>query len=132
MRTLCLCGLILFFGGCEQPDSKFERFPVSGTVNLDGEPIKAGRIMFIDPQTILDPDPAEIVDGAYKLMATAGHRRVEVSVSREVPGKKTPLGGPVYKEVVDPKYNRNSTLEAEILPEAAPGNILDFDVKSIQ
>ncbi len=132
MRTLCLCGLILAIGGCQQTDSKFERFPVSGTVSLDGEPIKAGRIMFIDPQMTLDPDPAEIVDGAYKLMATAGHRRVEVNVSREVPGKKTPLGSPVYKEVVDPKYNLNSTLEAEIMPEPAPGNILDFEVKSIQ
>lgn len=130
MRTLWLCGLILLIGGCEQKDPKFERFPVSGKVTLDGKPIRAGRIMFIDPETILDPDQAEIVDGTYKVMAMAGRRRVEVSVNQEVPGKKSPLGGPVYKEAVDPKYNRNTTLEADILPEAPPGNILDFEVKS--
>ena len=94
-------------------DSGPRRYPVSGTVTLDGQSIAEGRIRFIDPNMKRDADTGKIIDGKFQFKSTAGMRRVEIRVARDT-GKKGDTGAPLYEEVVAPEFNTESTLEVEV------------------
>lgn len=118
-RSLGYCAALVVIStfmatGCG--DSGPRRYPVSGTVTLNGQPITEGRIRFVDPNMKRDVDTGKIIDGNFRFKSTAGMRRVEVRVARET-GKKGDTGAPLYEEVVAPKFNTESTLEVEVSPD---------------
>lgn len=65
--------------GCGGKPDAPPRYPVQGTVMLDGKPLPRGDIYFKQVSTG-HIDTAPITDGRFEGQATAGERRVEFSV----------------------------------------------------
>jgi len=126
--------VLLFFGlsltGCKgttRPEPK--RYPVSGTVTIDGKPLPSGKVHF---KTVAagSIDTVEVKDGAFSGQAEAGDRRVEVSSTQEVknPNATPGMGDTMVEETVAPEFNTKSELTAKVT-ESGP-NEFKFEVKS--
>lgn len=121
-------------GGCGGSSADgFSRFPVEGTITLDGKPLKTGTITFNAlEQGASSSGP--IVDGAFRLVdddgLSPGPYRVEV-YSLQPTGKKVPHADDPATlidetvNVVPKSYNVNSILKAEITP-GGPKEPLSF------
>jgi hypothetical protein len=114
--------------GCSGAGDELPRQAVSGTVSLDGEPLKKGTIRFI-PATqgnqsasveggamiesggfSIPRDPAGLVPGSYQVAIYGGG---SAASGRDAKGPVT--GGPSpKKESIPAKYNAKSTLTAEV------------------
>jgi hypothetical protein len=108
---------------------------VHGKVTLDGEPVTAGSIAFFPTADSGRKAAAAIEQGAYALAKTdglpPGKYRVEINWPKPT-GKKIASADPgmqadEMREVVPPKYNRDSTLTVEITGKDMPK---DFDLIS--
>src|SRR2546428_8448163 len=115
-------GACLAAQGCGDAEPK--TYPVSGTVSLDGRPLEEGDIYFYPLDPNISADAGKIKAGQFAFRTKAGKKRVEIRASRVVPGKQTPMGGPVRAEFLPPRYNTQTTLTAEI--PAHDQNRLDF------
>jgi len=125
--------------GCGGASDDLPRKSVSGTVTLDGAPLKAGSIAF-DPENV-PQNPvsvgAVITEGAYSIPGdggpTPGTYRVSIRAgdagdagdAAEAPGA-TPKAR--AKEPIPPKYNENTELKAEVKAEGS--NTFKFDLTS--
>lgn len=101
-----------------------QRYPVSGTVTLDGKPLAKGTVYFKTVQTgALDTLPVE--DGKFEGLAEKGERRVEINAyrSRTISG---PMGGEVQENLIAGRFNTESTLTATVSPTAP--NTYQFEV----
>jgi len=103
-------------------------YPVSGTVALDGEPVKWGKIMLIDPEMKLDSDVGNIVDGRFEFDAKPGKKRVELRSPRDT-GIKSEFGGTVTEEALPRRYNSDSELAVEVASDTS-NNVYSFDLES--
>jgi hypothetical protein len=121
--------------GCGGSADGFERFPVDGTVSLDGAPLKSGTITFIAEQKGASSS-IDVKDGEFHLGRSdglsPGPYRVEV-YSIQPTGKKVPSAEDP-KTLVDEttnlvakQYNVDSQLKAEI-PAGGPREPLTFSV----
>src|SRR6516225_9663542 len=54
------------------------RVPVSGTVTLEGQPLRQGEIYFKTPGAGTPPEILAVVDGKFAGEVTVGKKRVEV------------------------------------------------------
>jgi len=115
--------LMLCLVGCNG-DGKY---PVSGTVTWEGDPIPAdhnGHITFtpIDPSKGPDAGPIG-EDGEFSFRASPGEKRVEILISRPK-GKRVEAMGMAAEEMYVPrKYNEESELTANVKEES---NTFDF------
>ncbi|MFN0198137.1 MAG: hypothetical protein ACKVT0_15425 [Planctomycetaceae bacterium] len=104
------------------------RFPVTGTVTLDGQPIDSGNIRFLDT-TVSGGDAGDIKGGSYSLQATPGKKRVEIiatrASSKPVEGKPDVMD---TESLIPPQYNTKSELTAEVV--ADKPNEFKFELKS--
>lgn len=108
------------------------RYPVSGTVTLDGKPLPEGTVFFMTVSLgIIERVP--IKDGTFSGEVTAGERRIEFSVIKDVPysglaipGFPTPATVP--GETLPAAFNADSSYTATVNP-AGP-NEFDFELKS--
>jgi len=132
--AMCGCG-----GG--RPEAK--KYPVSGTVTLDGKPLADGVLYFKTPD-VGAVDTIPIKDGQLKGQAQAGKRRVEICAYREsktptmyakmapspgADGKAAPGMDMVQRENYLPaRYNTMSTLTEEV--KAGGPNQFTFDLQS--
>jgi hypothetical protein len=122
-----LVGLVcLAAQGCGDAEAK--TYPVSGTVSLDGRPLEEGDIYFYPLDPNISADAGKIKAGQFEFRTKAGKKRVEIRASRVVPGKQTPMGGPVRAEFLPPRYNTQTTLMAEVL--AKDENRFEFPLAS--
>jgi hypothetical protein len=105
---------------------------VTGTVTLDGQPLKAGTIRFdaVDGRTAAAD--ATIADGKFMAKLPPGNKRVSIT-SPKVVGKKkmydTP-DSPVYdvtEELLHARYNAQSELKLTVTAGRQSHN---FDLKS--
>ena len=126
--------LLLTIAGCGGSSADgFSRFPVEGTVTLDGQPLKTGTISFNALQQGASAS-GPIADGAFRLVGddglSPGPYRVEI-YSLQPTGKKVPHAedpGTLVDQtvsVVPKSYNINSVLKAEI-PAGGPKEPLSF------
>lgn len=109
---------VTMLGGCQSDPYQ----PMSGTVTVDGEPLKKGVITFY-PQGEGTTVGGEIIDGQFALDkergASPGKYRVEINAFR--PTGRTEfdidLNQPVDIEMqyLPARYNNKSTLEVEVL-----------------
>lgn len=116
--------------GCGGSD---DRLPLAGEVTLDGKPLAEGAITF-SPLNGPYSAGGVIRDGKFDIPRSGGPRpgkyRVAI-VSYQSTGKRLPdpdrPGETVeeQKQIIPPKYNRESTLEVEI-----PGGSLQFALES--
>jgi hypothetical protein len=105
---------------------------VSGTVTLDGQPLKSGTIRFDSADGQAAAADASIIDGKFTAKAPPGGKRVSIT-SPKVVGKKkmydTP-DSPVYdvtEELLPAQYNSASKLTLDV----KPGNqTQDYELKS--
>jgi hypothetical protein len=121
--------LLVLSMGCESGLPKPVMTDVRGQVNLDGKPLKEGRIAFITPG--FPSDTLTIADGAFSGKAGVGdNRRVEIYADKEGPLDKDPMTGEPMKtrtSIVAQTFNTNSTLTATVTKDG--DNNFKFDVK---
>jgi hypothetical protein len=86
-----------------------------------------GDITFVPEDKTLPREGAKIKDGKYELKAKEGKYRVEIRATREVPGRKGPMGEPAIEEYIPGMYNSNSSLTAEV---ASGKTTHDFPLKT--
>ena len=117
--TLCWV-LICFSFGCT---ADVKRGTVSGTVTLDGQPLKSGTIRFDSADGRTAAADATITDGKFNVTLPPGDKRVSIT-SPKVIGKKkmydTP-DSPVYdltEELLPKRYNAQSTLTMTVTADA--------------
>jgi hypothetical protein len=116
----------LFAPGC---NSGPRSYPVSGTVMLDGKPLDDGNIYFLPLDPNVSADAGKIQAGQFHFEAREGKMRVEIRASREVPGKRSPMGNIRKEEYIPARYNRDSTLAAEVRPSGE--NVFRFELNSV-
>jgi hypothetical protein len=123
--------------GCGKKDyTGDQRFPLSGSVTVDGAPMQYGVISFLPQDKTGRVSGGPIRDGAYSVPeakgANAGKYRVEIHWNK-LTGKKVP--NPMdpeqmtdeMEEGLPPKYHKDSELTADVSPEQTA---FDFDLKS--
>jgi hypothetical protein len=116
---------ILLAAGCS---SGPRTYPVSGTVTLDGKPLEDGNVYFMPVDPNVSADAGRIEAGQFRFEAREGKMRVEIRASRETPGKRSPMGNIRKEEFVPARYNRESTLEAEV--RSSGENVYTFELTS--
>ena len=133
-RRILLAALILSSAGCfrgGRPEPR--RYPISGTVTLDGRPFREGKVQFVTvSQGLIDVFPVR--DGRFSGKAAAGEQRVEFYVIKEVPYAESgqmPMPGEVTPatvklQVLPPHLNTESTFSATVAP--AEKNEFSFDL----
>lgn len=123
--------------GCGGAGDGYERFPVQGTVQHDGQPLKSGVITFV-PGGAGAAGSADVVDGAFSLPVadglSPGAYRVEVysirPTGRKIPSSDDPnIQVDETANVVDRRFNAATTLKTEI-PPGGPKAPLTFEVTS--
>jgi hypothetical protein len=134
MGSFALCLAILGLAGCGGG-----RVPVTGSVSYKGEPVGEGTIAFVAADPAGGGEAAnasgEIKDGKYSIQAVRGPKpgkyKVEVYWNKKT-GRMVPTPGdadvkmPETKQLLPPKYNRQSELTADI---TSGGNTVNFDLK---
>jgi hypothetical protein len=108
---LILLGVPLL-GGCGPSGPR--TYAVSGTVVFDGKPLPRGDIIFLAARGDMGADAGKINDGRYSFRAKAGKKKVAILASKEVPGKRDPLMGPLVENYIPARYNDETTLTAEV------------------
>lgn len=94
--------------------------PVTGEVTLDGKPLPAGRIHFIDADTEPPREAViDIINGQFSGQVTAGKKRVEIRAYRD--DVEASVGGAPTD--VDPQYlpARYNTASEQTADVAASG-----------
>lgn len=125
LLTLIVLILSSSMGGCSRsgrPEPK--RFPVSGTVTLDGQPSRDGEARFVTvSQGLIDVLP--IKDGRFSGLAAGGDRRVEFYLIKEVPFAESgykPMPGEtppatVKVQMLPPHLNTEGTFSVTVAAE---------------
>jgi hypothetical protein len=136
LRKLLIFSLAAcLLAGCSRRDYDGpRRYPLSGKVTYDGQPIDFGSISFM-PAEGQRVSGGLIENGAYAVPeekgANAGKYRVEIRWQKLTGNKKRdPDSGEMYderKEALPPKFHSDSELEVEVTPEKTT---FDFDLKS--
>jgi hypothetical protein len=108
------------------------RYPVSGTVTLDGSPVPEGDIIFTDPEKKIGPDGGKIKGSKFDLLVKPGKKRVEIWATRMQklpPGRTGALGETeMPMDYIPRQYNLESELTAEVTP-GSP-NVYEFKLTS--
>jgi hypothetical protein len=124
LRILFCC----FLAGCGGSNLT----AVSGTVTLDGQPLKEGSMHFAAADGQAPTQGAVIADGKFK---TELHRtNYKVQIFAPKPSKVVakldengPGGGPRVEELLPPRYNFQSELTLNV---TAPTTTANFDLRS--
>lgn len=94
-----------------------QRYPVSGTVTWNGQPLAEGDILFVPVDGATVPDPGKIKDGKFSFEAQAGQKKVEIRATREAGPVDPVMGAPPRVQFVPAKYNDATELTAEVKPQ---------------
>jgi len=129
LRMLLL--LLPFIGivGCPGSSSHGE---VTGTVTLDGQPLKEGNVRFVPVDGKSQTASAKITDGKFTATVPVGKMRVEISAGKVV-GKTKMFDSPDaptvddVRELIPERYNTKSELKVEV---SRGTNEVDFPLKS--
>src|SRR6266849_10471064 len=124
-HILCVCAVTVGIFGCA--DGKPKRYAVSGEVKWQGKPLDQGGITFVGEDLALGSGWAPIKDGKYSIPAKEGllAGRYKVSISSADPRNKAPDPDsppgylPLPKDRIQPKYNSQTTLTADVRAEGA-------------
>jgi hypothetical protein len=123
---LCCCILIV---GCTK---KSNRGTVSGTVTLDGEPLKSGVIRFVPADGQTATADSAITDGKYSASVPPGDKQISISAPKVIGQRRvyeTPDSPTVdtVQELVPAKYNAKTELTFTV---NAGSQEKDFPLKS--
>lgn len=132
---VCLFGLMIGSSGCAGGSGG--RVDVSGTVILEGQPLKEGTIEFFPLEQQDTKGGALIVDGSYSMVKKSGLKPGKYLVKLTSGDGKTPAsdeevaapGGStniVSVDMIPEEYNIASTQEREV--KAGEVNKFDFNI----
>lgn len=114
IMLVVLPAVVVAAAGCGSGSKLYE---VEGNVTLDGQDLPEGDIIFTPEDPKIGPEAGKIKDGKYKLKAKAGKMKVQIRATREVPGKKGPMGTePLLEDIIAEEYNEKTTLSADVGP----------------
>ncbi len=126
--SLALAG----FAGCGSGGPDIAR--VEGTVTMDGKPLPRAFVVFI-PQGGRPAAAETDASGKYVLEFSGGRKgaipgknKVEINTARQPEHEPDGTLIPGVKESVPAKYNRNTTLEFDVVD--GQKNIADFQLES--
>lgn len=108
-------------------------FPVSGKVDYQGQPVKAGVITFIPEGAMASAGGAAITDGVYSIPAESGlpegDYKVAISMREGAAFAETEAPGMSVesKETLPAKYNADTTLRAKV--QRGTPNKFDFNLE---
>jgi len=128
-RLIAFCAVTIAAAGCSSDSGKGT---VSGTVTLDGQPLKNGLIHFVPVDGQTPTAEAIIADGEFSAEVTVGEKQVSISAPKVV-GKRQAYQSPgspsidIIEELLPARYNVASelTLLVKSGRQEAP-----FDLKS--
>ena len=114
--------------GCA-PDSG--KGTVTGTVTLDGQPLKSGLIRFVPVDGQTPTAESTITDGEFSAQVPVGEKRVSISAPKVV-GQRRAYQTPdspsidVVEELLPPRYNVQSELTLTVTggKQDAPFNLM--------
>jgi len=113
-QGMLLAACVALSGGGANTRPEPERFPVHGTVTLDGKPLAEGQIYF---KTIATGaiDSIDIKDGKFTGTAQPGERRVEICAYQTIQAPSNdPMNTQTQKNLVAARYNVESKLTAKV------------------
>jgi hypothetical protein len=122
--------LLLLFVGCG-PRSPVP-VSVTGTVTLDGKPLKEGQVSFITPGQV--PEILPVEEGSFSGEVTSGVKRIEIAAYRpvrippDVPTSLRPLMEGGKENYLPARYHRDSTLTETVHEQG--GNEFQFTLTS--
>jgi hypothetical protein len=123
--------LLLVVTGCfDQGKPAVKRYPVRGSVTLDGSLLPDGRVSFIT-LAAGRADALAIKDGHFEGEAEAGERRVEFSFVKNVTASGPPIPGmpeTVPQESLPAHCNSESKYKVTVVSDGV--NEFIFDLKS--
>jgi hypothetical protein len=124
MKLLGSILALIVFAGCAPSSSEVE---VTGDVTWNGTPIQNGMIVLQpqDPKTA--PAGGQIRDGKFRLQSKPGKMRVQIEAVRATDETDPDTGTKLGEMFIPPRYNSQTTLEADITRGAA--NHLEFALK---
>ena len=131
--SLGLCAVLAGCGSSKYSGEK--RYPLTGEVTFDGQPVDLGSISFIPADGKGRASGGDIADGKYAVPeekgANAGTYRIEIHWLKRTGRKlKDAESGEMYderKEALPAKVQMNSDLTVEV---PLPENSHDFNLKS--
>lgn len=131
--SLFLCPIfVVSLAGCGGAPAGPKLYSVSGKVTFDSAPVEDGYITFKDQAGAIRSYGGPVKGGAFDVAVEPGAKLVEITASREVPGKTMPgpSGGevPAVESYIPPQYNVRSQLKIDIEPKSQ--NDLNFDLTS--
>ena len=112
-KTALTLATLLAVAGCG--DSGPRRYPVTGEVTWEGQPLPDGDILFTPPGGGV-PDAGKIVAGEFKLRATEGPKTVAIFATRESGQVDPEMGAAPRESYIPARYNDQSNLTAEVDP----------------
>ena len=117
MNRIAMAGILLLLAGCAGDDTAGT---VSGTVTLDGQPLKEGVIRFVPADGKTPTADAPITDGNFKATVPLGEKIVQITAPKVV-GKikmyESP-DSPVVDKVIEllpPRFNVQSELRMTVV-----------------
>lgn len=120
LRLSGLLILAVLFVGCGGGQTGPVRYPVTGTVTFDGNPLPDGDVQFIPADGKGPTDAGKIVAGKFSLETTAGKKKVSIQATREDPKNMVPSGidpgkmEPAREDYIPAKYNTATELTADV------------------
>jgi hypothetical protein len=114
----------LALAGCGQSAAE-----VSGTVLLDGQPLKEGDIIFEEVDKSKSPAAAKIADGKYVVKMAPGMKTVKITASRPTRKIDPVMGSAAREQMIAKEFNEKTTLTAEVRAGTQEG--VNFEVKAI-
>jgi len=105
---------------------------VSGTVTLDGQPLKEGSMRFVPADGKAPTEAAMIHDGKFTAQLQRTNYKVEIHATKLVDSgvkldEKGPGGGPTAVELLPQRYNVQSELKLTV---TGPARDARFDLTS--
>jgi len=126
VNFLVVCLGLSALVGCSKKSSEPPFVSISGSVTLDEKPLADGFLYFKTIETGA-LERFDITNGEFQGKAQVGKRRVEICCNRP---KKVIIDGAeveVRDNIIDPSFNIESKLTAEVTLEGS--NRFKFDVK---
>jgi hypothetical protein len=118
MLVAC-AALATLAGGCSSGESVGT---VTGSITLDGAPLKSGQIRFVPLDGETATAGAVITDGQYSATVAPGQKTVEITSPQGAPPRKmyddapSPSRRVAETDLVPARYNVQSELKVEVRP----------------